>query len=556
MSLSVVKLDTVSVYDPRISKIVDGSAPKVPVLVGATTNNYNEYPSTSFSSSSSSFNTPPPDNKTILNKNIQIKHTFDINFTGTSSSGNLLKSGYDGLASFPIAKAISNCNMTLNNQVVSLNYSDIYPYLFRYEKTMKDLRDDNSATAYMLDSFQDLNDWQTYGSARNSLAEYGENVKTIPRGLLSSPFITILSNTPTSATVRCVVIESLFIPSLSWDINNMVTGLVNVNTLSWSITYNNNLSNIWSHNPAGGSTLTNINVIMNTAAPVLYLNFMTASLLNAIPPTIMTDYFIIDRYVTSVGNVNAGASFSVTSNNIQLSSVPKCIYLYCNQTKADQTYTSTDTFASLDSISFKIGNRDSLLSSANSYQLWTIAKKNGLQYSYVEWSKFIGSLFCVYFDEDVNLLDQMLSAGVSTQLNLQVKANFKNISSNNINFDFVIICIHEGVMTISQNSCVINTSIISKEDVYKAVTSTSGISSDYQQYRELTGRGLFDSISKVNRFINRQVIPAVSGIAKTINKGQEAIGSVMSAVSPLREISSGAGVLTKQDLRQNVKNLM
>lgn len=556
MSLSVVKLETVSVYDPRISNIVDNKLPKVPVLVSGATNQYYEYPSTSYSASSSTFQTNPPDIKAVVSKNITMKHFFEISFTGTTTSGNLLKSGFDGLASFPIAKALQTVTLTINNQVISLNYSDIYPALFRYEKTMSGNREDQSGTAYMLDEFNDLADWQTYGSARNSLAEYGENSYKISRGLLSSPFITILSNTPTSAVVRCEVVENLFLPILNWNVENLTTGLCNVNTLTWNMTYNNNLTNIWSHSDAGGSTFSNVTVTMNTSSPLLYLNFITASQLNVIPPTLVYDYYNIDRFVTSYGVLNAGQSATIISNNIQLGSVPKCIYIYVSQNKNTLDYTSTDTYAEITKFQMKFGNRDSILASANEYQLWTIAKKNGLNYSYQQWQKFIGSMFCIYFDEDISMVGDLLAAGVSGNFQMQIQVNVKNITNKNINYDLNIICIHEGTMTLSEKTCVINTSIISKDDVYKAVTSSENVSDDYQLYRQMTGRGLFDSIQKANRWINKKLIPATHGVARTLEKGTAAAQDVLGAISPAREMFRGQGVLSRQDLRDNIKKLM
>lgn len=558
MSLSVVKLDTVSVYDPRISNIIDNTPPVVPILVGNTTNQYYEYPANSFSASSSTFQTNPPDIKTILSKAIQTKHFIDILFTGTTTSGNLLKSGYDGLASYPLCKSINTLALTINNQVISINYSDIYPALFRYEKTMKGNRDDQSATAYMLDEFQQLDDWITYGSARNSLAEYGENSFKESRGLLSSPFITILSNTPTSAHVRVEVIESIFLPSLNWDISNLVTGLCNINSLTWNFTYNNQsqLSNIWSHSNAGGSTLTNIMVTMNYQSPLIYLNFMTASLLNTIPKTLVYDYYNIDRYTTSYGNVTSGSQFTLTSNNIQLSSIPKCIYVFASANKNTLSYSSTDTFARLTNVRLKLGNHDSIFASANEYQLWQISKKNGLNLSYAQWSKFVGSIFCFFLDEDTSLIGDMLASGVSANTQMQIQGTFQNISSNTINYDLNIICIHEGTMTLSERSCVINTSIISKEDVYQAIANGGNYSDDYQLYRQMTGRGLFEGIQKANRWFNKKGIPAIHGVAKTIDRTASAARDVMGAVESARGKLSGQGVLSRQDLKDNLRKLM
>lgn len=556
MSLNPVPLNIVPTIDPRINV---GNERQFAILKGGSQITYKPVTSTSYSQSSITFSAPPPNNKSLVCSNIYIQMSFLINFTGTTTSGNLLHLGtFDGPASFPICKATQNLQLQLNNTVVTINYSDVYPMLFRYEQSLDLGRDDLTGTPDMLDEFVNLGDWVNFGSGRNPLAFYGENSARMTRGGFE---MQVLSNTPTSAQVRYTVTEPLFVPGiLNWNDQKLTSSLTNLITNDITFNMNNNPSNLWSHVPpsdGGPSTLTDIQVTYNdNIAPKLLFCYISSDYLQVVPPTISYPYSAIDRYPTTVGSITAGSSFNVVSNNIQLKSVPKCMYVFCRESNSALSEISTDSFAFLQNININWNNRDGLLGGATTHDLWHLSRKNGLNMSFPQWSNYLGSPLCVMFDEDLGTGSNMLEvSGVSGTYQLQMSANFKNISNRTINYTFYVVVISDGTLTISDNVAILSTSVVSKDDVFKANNET--VYEDYGFYREMSGRGFLQNIGQVlkksNRFVNRQVIPAISGIGRTVERGREALGDVTG--SAMGSGLVGGRAITREDLRRNIRRL-
>lgn len=557
MSYNPIKLNVVPTIDPRINI---NNERVFSILKGGSQITYSQNISTSYSQNTMNFTATPPSDKTLVCSSIFLDMYITINFTGTSTSGNLLQLGtYDGVASFPGCKAINTLTIQLNNTPISYNYSDIFPHLFRYEQCLELNRNDLTGTSDMLDSHNDLNFWISLGSARNPLAFYGENSARISRGGFAG--LEIISNTPTAASVRIRIIEPLFIPGiLNWNDEKLTSSLVGLSTNDYIFTMNNNPKNIWSHGTSSPNTITDINIIYNDIrAPQLLFSYITVDYMLPIPSNVVYPYAQIDRYQNTIGVLTPGQTTTITLNNIQLKSIPKCLYIFARESNQYLSEVSTDCFAGISNISVDWNNRSSILASATQFDLWKISRKNGLNLSYSEFIKYVGSPICLMIDEDIgcgsNVLD-VSGVAASSSYQLQIRATVNNIFNRNVHYTFYVITINDGTASIMSNgSTLLSTNVVSKDDVYNAL-SDSGAYEDYGYYKTMTGRGFLkdvgNAIKLTNRFYNKKVIPAMHGVARSIEKtkaaGEDIIGAIGSGVV-------GGAALTRNQLKENMRRL-
>jgi hypothetical protein len=97
------------------------------------------------------------------------------------------------------------------------------------------------------------------------------------------------------------------------------------------------------------------------------------------------------RNTTTLTQIATGATTTVTSNSIQLFSIPTRMYVFVRLPVTTSNYWNyTKSYLKINGISITFGNNSGLLSSANTYQLYEMSKKNG---STQTWDEFSGDAF-------------------------------------------------------------------------------------------------------------------------------------------------------------------
>lgn len=462
MSLSYKKLNTVKILDPRTDISEDAS---FGIRMPASQINYQPFVSTNFSTSIINFSANPPSNSVIMVRKVYADVQLQLDFTGTNGSGgNLLNIGVtDSLRAFPLSNGImETLSVQINNTTNSLNLRDYMDALMRFQSD-HDKKYDLSGTPTYQDNYQDYD--EGVGANNNPMGAYADNPYISGRGAFEYD---IISNTPTAASVIVRFIEPLFLSPLEWS-NENSKGLINVS----SFTVKMNLGSLyrcWSHSDIGGSTINSIDVeVGNINPPTLYCSFLTPQMTGSgshVPKTISYSYYDIDRYITSVGIVNSGASSNFLSSNIQLNSVPGRILVFLKRVDSTFSWDSTDTYARIKQIDITFNNISGILSSATEHDLYQISVKNGLKYSWYEWQRKIGSVLAIDFGEDVSLGNPDLASGVLGQFQLMVKGTMENIHpSENISYNVYVVAINEGLMQISKEQSIPQTGVLSRRDV-------------------------------------------------------------------------------------------
>jgi hypothetical protein len=526
MSLAISPFPIVQVTDPRIDV---GKQRSYAVLEGGSTVSWKPNISTSYSTSSIQFSAPPPNPRVLVDREVKIVYPIQLSFTGTSSSGNLLQIGSnDALRAYPISSTLTTLAVTINNSQVSINMSDVIQALLRVSTDRNERGMDYSLCPAMVDQSASYD--TLLGSVRNPLGFYGDNTAEEARGGFP---LTIVSNTPTSAVIQAIVTESIYLsPFLFSKCSGESSGFIGVQTLDFTFTLGN-LARMWSHNAVSGNNITAITPSF-FAPPQLLFNYITPKDIQLIPDSVAYPYYEVDRYPTPAiaiapmtNYVVPNNTVSVQSNNIQLNSIPRRIYVFARQQNSDQTYNSADFFARIVNISVNWNNNSGLLSSATEQDLWRLARKNGVSLSWPQWTQYVGSVLPLEMGTDIGL-GTLESAGLLGTFQLQMTVTLGNIHpTDTINFSLYVMTISEGAFTITQNRSIKQVGVISRQDVLDAGNAPA------VNYQQLAGGDFFSGLKSVIGTIAEGVQKALpiarvlAPVAKTLIPGAAPILSAI-----------------------------
>jgi len=529
MSLSVVPIETVAVNVP----VLDINEPREYVVMkGGNYVQYKQYTSTSFSSNSFQFSCPPPSEKILVNRKVYLQTPVNISFTGVVSGvSTLLNSGYDAPRAFPLATNLNTISVTINNGTVNINSADVIQPLLRYNNPECLKEYDYSITPTEMDESQEYGDLSN--TVRNVLAGYGDsNYGNTHRGAF--PF-TVNSNTSTSANISFVATEPIFLSPFYYGKGGH-SGFYGVRTMDFNFTWNSDLSRMWCHNQVPGlgntSILTSMTVTFDQ--PKLLFEYTTPPITMERPLSVAYPYYSVNRFPTGPTQIASGAVASnIVSNNIQLNSIPRRMYIYLKEQNSDLDfqhagYSKTDTYASISNINLQFENFSGLLASASQQDLYNISRNNGVNLSWVEWSGqpvhagnlasrigTVGSVLCIEPGKDFGLPDN-LAPGVIGNFMMQITVTATNPNlSRAINYMLYITTVDEGTCTILDGSMILQGSgVISGMDVLNA-KKQSGIT--YEDAKDAQGAGRFFSnikhgVNKLKHHVSNSGGVSVGGV--------------------------------------------
>ncbi len=620
MSLSYQRLKPVEVRDPRT---ILTNEREYAVLKSGSRTSFKTFTTSSVSQSSVQFSCPPPAGNIIVDRKITMTMPIRLTMTGhyngalNSNLGiALLNPDTDAPRSFPLNSGIDTLKITINNQAVSIQISDMIHALMNFNTGDDVQMLDYSTTASATDQAQEY--YMTHGSTRSPLGLYtSSDDKTImgrggfPFTIVSQTVTTALTNTLTSV-VDFVVTEPFFLSPLYFGRHN-ASGFINVTSFDVNVTFLNQAGNrMWSHDcnsPWGGpppvvSEGTTIDSIVatfnNFTAPPFSYSSQTQPLMNFtyITPQenqyipynlpITYPYFDVQRYVTDNNNpVIPGGIWNFNSNNIQLNSIPRRMYVYIRERNNDllMNANASDAYFQINTpFNLQFQNDSGLMASASLYQLYQLAVDNNCKLSWEQWSGYgmygttpipgsmstvlpnytlpnpwgngylgshapppdgalnvpgfvgVGTILCFEFATQIGLPSN-LAPGSLGQFTLQINGTATNVNpSRNISPSLYIIVVSEGSFTIEGlGKCSTNIGVITQEDILTAKQSPWVSYHDIEDINggnflsglKNFGREILSIAKPVNQFLRDNKV--ISTIASQIpHPLAQAVGSVAS----------------------------
>jgi hypothetical protein len=428
MSLNLTPLKVVAVADSR-TVIRDK---EYALLTGGNQVSWKPYTTTSVSSSSIQFSAPPPNPKIFVDRKLYLQLPVRITLNSAVPNANpLLRTGYDAPRAFPVSSAMNTLTVNINNTAVSINMADVIQPLLRFNTNQQLKEHDYSLTPSCLDQFQEYLDG--VGSIRNSLGQYGDSNDESVMGRGGFSQYNIVTNTAGQAIIDAVFTEPIFLSPFYFGAGN-ATAFIGVQTMDFNFTFIANAwTRMWSHAIGGinaPGAITSGSVIFSgfvgpalTIAnapilPQLLFNYITPKELQTIPSAMQYSYFNIDRYPTDYSSaaLNPNTSIPMVSNNIQLQSIARRIYIFARNSNniLQSNCNYTDTFLQLSNLVVNWNNNSGLFSSAQPQDLYKMSVKNHCNLSWTQWNGApvyingslatkagtVGSLICIELGTD------------------------------------------------------------------------------------------------------------------------------------------------------------
>ena len=508
MSLAVNPLRVTQMLEPR-TKVYNERT--YSILRGGSQSSWKVVNSNSYSSASIQFEAPPPNPSIIVDRKVKIRIPLLVTITATAntSGGGLHQAGYSAPRSRPIQRITNVANCVLNNTQVSMNVSDIVDAMLHYQDNAETRELDDSMSPAMLDQSQLYS--QLIGASRNPLNDFKSSVSgaDLPRGAFN---FSVLSN-PVNGTTTTILLDAtdyFFMPPFESSCRD-TPGFIGIQTMSFNIVLNN-LARAWSYVSPSGVTGVSVSAVINSP-PQLFFNYITPNSLVPIPKSVVYPFYDVQRYGTQCGSLAPNETKIVPSSNIQLHSIPNRLYILARRLNSEQSAFTTDTFALISNISVNWNNKNGQMSGASTQDLWALSRTNGLQLSYTQFTRDVGSVICVVFGKDI-CLDADEAPGLMGNYNIQFNATVTNLNpSETIAFELYAIAVSEGAITIGDNRAITQIGLMSREDVLSSINAPMV---DYQKNECYRGAGFFSDVG--NWFKNAAI--------DTYNFGKSAYNTV------------------------------
>lgn len=418
----------------------------------------------------------------------------------------------DGIRCMANASLLDNLRVNINNDTVNCSISDYISVHSRFANSVEVKDTDYSGSTPAVDQFikyldadftpQLVNnltgmasgqpDQGLIGVARNPLGTYGDDGAQMTRGSFNYDFI---RNPiwPTStqgeyeqfptATVVFTIREPILMAPFAFGRQNE-PGLIGIRNMQINGQFTQNLERVWScadgfgdpfplvpYDPPSygtGGFPKNIKVtVLGVSASFRYI---TPSLTTVLPKVVQYPYYESVPQIITLKPVGAASrANSALSSSFNMPSLPRRLYFYLQQTKTQRSATTSDVFARIDTLTMKLGNRDGIFSSMTCYDFYRMAEQNGLNMSWTQYSKTVGSIVCVDLSSDVGL-GPLEAPGLNKPTQIQIQCTYTDLQEpgmSAITYDLAVLPIYEGVFSLSPGVASHQTGILTPEDILK-----------------------------------------------------------------------------------------
>lgn len=492
--------------------------------IGGQNITYKTENASSYSSSAASFSFYTPNQNTMLSRRILLRMRLRVDLTSAGATGNLYKPDKMGWKQFPISSIINTMQLTLNNSNTTINLADVvHPFsLYQDEDEIKECF---STTPSMRDYFQKYS--QGTGTNRSPYAKYSDNV-AYPSRSTFAPVAVLVPNSSTAYRADYEFVVPLMISPLQFDNMDSNQGLLYVKSVSLNLNFVGNLAQrAWGiSDELTGNEAPTVSVTL-ADVPSLLLKYVTPQSGQVkYPERSVYNYANVERFISNNNgaDVVSGNTFKLTSDNLQLNSIPHAIMVWAKRDDSTISHTTTDTFFAIEDVSIQFANQSGLLSTATQQDLYNMSKKNGLRCSYPEFKGetidqtgasvgLTGSVLCMKPGYDLPLQQGVVPGTVQTN-NFQITVTVKNVHpTDDIAPRLYIATINQGILVSGKDGLVSQyTSSISPSVLKESVKGKKyGVRSDQ---KKLFG-GLFvvspKSLFRLGRHAVSGAVKAASG---------------------------------------------
>lgn len=414
---------------------------------------------------------------------------------------------------FPISSVIQTLSIKLNTDTTTVTLNDYIHALGRYYCDDAIRAYEMSACPMQPDFFQKYNDAMgitgpnpvtalydegtanvqvgtkshNYGTNRSPFQAYGANTNESTRGSYKPLSVTYADPT---TTAKYEFDEPLFVSPLSSG-KYTEMGLIQIQTFDLNVTWDTaRLSRMFSMDKVSIMTKLehvdnnnhyypqDLNPIVKLGSPKLKFIYMTPHINYPIPQQISYEFSDISRHTQDVpvpvpgwdidaplpNSDNNGGKTEITSNNIQLSSIPKKVYIFVRRNNDTLSHYTADAFARIHRISIDFNATSGIMASASELDLWRMSCDNGARISWDAWRYYGGSVLCIDFGKNIGLSAQQ-AVGMLGTYNFSFKLEFSNINTEEMKMQMFTIFESVGILSVQDQKIIKQIGILSPNDV-------------------------------------------------------------------------------------------
>lgn len=567
MTNSSRPIKTANLLDPRLEAL-EPSQKQMTWAIPKSCEGQNvvQQQANSYSTSGITWNFNTQSENVLIDRRIYARCQFQLTFVGTAPIGQpLLNTESDALRFLPLAAVTQSLKVTINGSSVESQYADSLLGVLRYNL------DDHLKEVDLSMSPSTQDKYQRYvsgvGSVRNPLSNYGNSGQDTGRGsffmdAITNPVSPDAAVTPITAVVLFTVTEPLLLSPMLYKSGDLQSGLIGVRNMGVQFNFaSGQLSRLWSRAASGGVTLTSVTPAIGagtTTPPSLLVNYLTPPLSSqgSIPRQINYQYNKSECFVNDM-NVALAPNASQTFNNnaIQLSTVPKCIYIWASRQNSTKTYLTSDTFFKINSLSLNYLNVSGQFSSMSLQDLYQMCVKNGCELSWLEWSGrttsiggapagigvpvgMVGSV--IKLDISDLHIPSNVASGMNVNSQLSYSVNVENCNRiDTIGVQLTTVIVYDGLMTIESGSMATQVGVISEADVVETRAERSNFITQAEA-RNVYGGSIYGSMGHLARIAKRGLDMAC--------EAKNALGGEMLLTN------SGGAAMSRADLKSRMFN--
>lgn len=480
----------------------------------------NQVPSQNYSGSTITWHLRPSVTDIISKKlfiEIPLRLTFQYTQSGAATFSDEYAAGLTGLRAWPLQNALINqLNVEINSTSFTQNQNAFIEALLNYDNEVDD--ELLSTTPRRLDVGMSYSD--TSASISNPMASFADSaIPGMIEGRNAFANLTIVSDDGSTAVVDCLIREPLLMSPFTHSKFEKSPGFFGVHGIKIITNFANGemVKRVWSHNAVDSSlTITNLTVGVSgttayTGVPSVYYQTMTKRLTDGeLPRAWNWPMYNITQYPQVVQGVLApGGTTNMTTQSIQLESIPSKFYIFVKEQENDLRYTQTDRYMAIDSVSISFLNQQGLLSEAQPADLYRCCVENGLKNtSFSSFTKYKGSILCLEL-KDFGCIRENIAPSCNGQYQFRLQVSARNPSSDSINVTLNMLTVTEGILALTNGNFVQNFGVINPEAVLRDKSKFDRVS--YGLYKET---GDFYGGSKFSDFLKKSAKKAVKGIDK------------------------------------------
>jgi len=449
-----------------------------------TTNNY--------STASTSFQINVNSKDAIIDRNIILTQPLTINIqrtpTGAPLVGSIFVGNAYGFRSWPLNKGISSITAQIGNISVTQQTADLMPAFERVYSKVWEKYMDYGTTVTMPDKTKELD--SSLNTSSNPLAGYSTvGFETVsPRG--GWPAL-VTSNTTTNGSISATLYEPLFLSPLIASLRERVTGFTHLTSIIITINWAGNLADRIFNCVQGIAGRTSYTQLSNVVfgPPTLTVTQYIDPLIIA-PSVSVYSNNIAERYTTDFTLPNNTNIFSVASQTIQLSSIPKLMIVYAMRNWNNFDMSRNNSFVAINGIQVNF-NGVSYMNSTPQNILYKYSVQNGVNMSWLDWSgqangfgisaivPTVGSVLALSFGNQIPL-PSTLAPSTSCKVNLSINVQMYNQDAGSNApepYTLYLALVYDGSISLyGSNSGTQNYSCITELDTLQAVKESPEVS--------------------------------------------------------------------------------